>query len=35
MKFFLKTLSGGETVDEDFLIHATAICSLLGVSFTV
>ncbi len=35
MKFFLNRLSGGERTDMAFLIHATAICSLLGVNFNV
>ena len=35
MKFFMKTLSGGDAADCLFLIQATAICSLFGVSLTV
>ena len=35
IKFFMKTLSGGEAADCLFLIQATAICSLFGVSFRV
>src|SRR5665648_218175 len=36
MKFFLKTESGGGMVVDRFLrVHATAICSLIDVSFTV
>src|SRR3990172_11796859 len=31
MKFFMKTLSGGDSADCLFLIHATAICSLFGL----